>query len=179
MPAPGPLIVLGCGPVGLLAAIRGRQLGLDVEIQAGERPLSHHAPRVESVPSQTIALLVEFGVHPRRLGGSQLAVQRTEHAMVRRRRQHQPDARGCCAYRASRARHRAAGIGVARRRQASWARRRPAGSIRAAAAGRTVAVARRHRQVGDHSGPAHRAETPESSPACFILRCGAACAAQA
>ena len=75
--APKPLIVLGSGPIGLLAAIRGRQLGLDVEIHAGERPLSHHAPRVECVPSQTIALLVEFGVHPRRLGVDRLFSERS------------------------------------------------------------------------------------------------------
>jgi 2-polyprenyl-6-methoxyphenol hydroxylase-like FAD-dependent oxidoreductase len=77
MHAPRPLIVLGCGPVGLLAAIRGRQLGLDVEIHASERPLSHHAPRVECVPSQTIALLVEFGVHPRLLGVDRLFSERS------------------------------------------------------------------------------------------------------
>ena len=40
MDRPRPLIVLGSGPVGLLSAIRGRQLGLDVEIHASERPLS-------------------------------------------------------------------------------------------------------------------------------------------
>jgi 2-polyprenyl-6-methoxyphenol hydroxylase-like FAD-dependent oxidoreductase len=77
MRAPRPLIVFGCGPIGLLAAIRGRQLGLDVEIHASERPPSHHAPRVECVPSQTIALLVEFGVHPRLLGVDRLFSERS------------------------------------------------------------------------------------------------------
>jgi len=77
MSAPRSLIVLGSGPVGLLAAIRGRQLGLDVEIHTSARPLSHHAPRVECVPSQTVALLVEFGVHPRLLGVDRLLDERT------------------------------------------------------------------------------------------------------
>jgi hypothetical protein len=71
-----PLIVLGAGPVGLLAAVRGRQLGLDVEIHANERPLAHDPPRVECVPSQVVALLVEFGVNPKLVGADTLFRER-------------------------------------------------------------------------------------------------------
>jgi hypothetical protein len=76
MDRPRPLIVLGSGPVGLLSAIRGRQLGLDVEIHASERPLSQEPPRVECVPAQVIALLVEFGVNPKLFGADTLFNER-------------------------------------------------------------------------------------------------------
>jgi hypothetical protein len=70
-----PLIVLGAGPVGLLAAIRGRQLGLDVDVYASGLPQG--PPRVECVPSQVVALLVEFGVSPKRVGVDTLYQERT------------------------------------------------------------------------------------------------------
>ena len=75
MVRPRPLIVLGAGPVGLLAAIRGRQLRLDVEIHSNDVTLAQ-SPRVECVPSQVIALLVEFGVSPKALGVEALFTER-------------------------------------------------------------------------------------------------------
>jgi hypothetical protein len=62
------LIVLGSGPIGLLCAVRGRQLGLDVDIHTNGLPLPQDPPRVECVPAQVVALLVEFGVSPTRIG---------------------------------------------------------------------------------------------------------------
>src|SRR3954470_24377816 len=70
-----PLIVLGAGPVGLLAAIRGRELGLDVRVYTNGLPQG--APRVECVPSQVVALLVEFGVNPNSVGIDTLYRSRT------------------------------------------------------------------------------------------------------
>src|SRR5882757_9303049 len=72
-----PLIILGCGPIGLLCAVRGRQLGLEVEVYANSAPLSQGPPRVECVPSQVVALLVEFGVSPKRVGVDTLYRTRT------------------------------------------------------------------------------------------------------
>ena len=72
-----PLIILGCGPIGLLCAIRARQLGLDVEVYANGVPLSQGPPRIECVPSQFVALLVEFGVSPKRVGVDTLYRTRT------------------------------------------------------------------------------------------------------
>jgi hypothetical protein len=62
------LIVLGSGPVGLLAALRGRQLGMDVDVYTNGVPLPQDPPRVECVPAQVVALLIEFGVSPKRIG---------------------------------------------------------------------------------------------------------------
>lgn len=63
-----PLIILGAGPVGLFAALRARQLGLQVEILTDRLPGIGDPRRLEAVPAQAIALLVEFGVHPALLG---------------------------------------------------------------------------------------------------------------
>src|SRR5215467_3573005 len=62
------LIVLGSGPIGLLCALRGRQLGMDVDIYTNRLPLPQDPPRIECVPAQVVALLVEFGVSPTRIG---------------------------------------------------------------------------------------------------------------
>jgi len=75
MASPKRLIVLGAGPVGLMSAIRGRQLGLDVEVYASGLPQG--PPRVECVPSQVVALLVEFGVSPKSVGVDTLYRLRT------------------------------------------------------------------------------------------------------
>jgi hypothetical protein len=72
-----PLIILGCGPIGLLCAIRGRQVGLDVEIYSNGTPQAQAAPRLECVPSQFVALLVEFGISPKRAGIDRLHRTRT------------------------------------------------------------------------------------------------------
>ena len=63
-----PLVVLGAGPVGLFAALRAKQLGLSVEVVTDRLPTAGDPCRLEAVPAQMIALLVEFGVHPRLLG---------------------------------------------------------------------------------------------------------------
>ncbi len=63
-----PLVVLGAGPIGLLAALRARQLDLPVEILTDRLPVAQDISRLEAIPAQMIALLVEFGVHPRLLG---------------------------------------------------------------------------------------------------------------
>lgn len=63
-----PLIILGAGPVGLVAAIRARQLGIRVELRTNRLPSPEDLCRLEVVPAQLIALLVEFGVHPSAIG---------------------------------------------------------------------------------------------------------------
>jgi 2-polyprenyl-6-methoxyphenol hydroxylase-like FAD-dependent oxidoreductase len=70
-------VVLGSGPVGLLSALRGRQLGMDVAVYANGFPAPQDPPRVECVPAQVVALLVEFGVSPKRVGVDALFRQRT------------------------------------------------------------------------------------------------------
>jgi hypothetical protein len=72
-----PLVVLGSGPVGLLSALRGRQLGMDVAVYANGFPVRQDPPRVECVPAQVVALLVEFGVSPKRVGVDELFRERT------------------------------------------------------------------------------------------------------
>jgi hypothetical protein len=62
------LIVLGSGPIGLLCALRGRQLGMDVDMYTNGVALPQDPPRVECVPAQVVALLIEFGVSPTRIG---------------------------------------------------------------------------------------------------------------
>ncbi|QCB47663.1 hypothetical protein [Hydrogenophaga sp. PAMC20947] len=63
-----PLVVIGAGPVGLLAALRARQLDLPVEILTNRLPVVQDPCWLEAIPAQMIALLVEFGLHPRLLG---------------------------------------------------------------------------------------------------------------
>lgn len=70
------LIIFGAGPVGLVAAIRARQLGLEVEIRTDRLPTPDDPPWIEAVPAQMIALLIEFGVHPRELGVERLHEKR-------------------------------------------------------------------------------------------------------
>jgi hypothetical protein len=72
-----PLVVLGSGPVGLLSALRGRQLGMDVGVYANGFASPQAPPRVECVPAQVVALLVEFGVSPKRIGVDALFRERT------------------------------------------------------------------------------------------------------
>ena len=77
MGPPKTLVVLGSGPVGLLAALRGRRLGMDVEVCANSLALPRDPPRVERVPAQVVALLVEFGVSPNRIGVDMLFRRQT------------------------------------------------------------------------------------------------------
>lgn len=67
-----PLTVLGAGPVGLVAAIRARQLGLGVEIRSDRMPSLTDPSRLEVIPAQLVALLVELGVPPRSVGVDRL-----------------------------------------------------------------------------------------------------------
>ncbi len=62
------LIVLGGGPVGLMAAIYARRNGLEAEVRSSAWPSPTDAATIESIPSQTMALLVETGIHPRTVG---------------------------------------------------------------------------------------------------------------
>jgi 2-polyprenyl-6-methoxyphenol hydroxylase-like FAD-dependent oxidoreductase len=81
-----PLVVLGAGPVGLMSALRGRQLGIDVTVYTNGLPSPNDPPRVECVPAQLVALLVEFGVSPKRIGVAELfherAMQWSSRAVV-------------------------------------------------------------------------------------------------
>lgn len=64
-------IVLGGGPVGLLAALalaRTRSTALLTD----RLPAATDAPRVEAVPAALLTLLLEFGLHPAELGVRQL-----------------------------------------------------------------------------------------------------------
>lgn len=70
-------MVLGSGPVGLMSALRGRQLGINVAVYANGFPAPQDPPRVECVPAQVVALLVEFGVSPKRIGVDALFRERT------------------------------------------------------------------------------------------------------
>jgi 2-polyprenyl-6-methoxyphenol hydroxylase-like FAD-dependent oxidoreductase len=70
------LLVIGAGPIGLVAAIRAQELGLDVEIWTDRLPDATDPPWLELVPAQLIALLVEMGVHPYKFGVEQLSVKR-------------------------------------------------------------------------------------------------------
>lgn len=63
-----PVVILGAGPVGLVAALQARRLGHDVEVLTDRLPSSEHRPHIECVPTQVIALLIDFGVPPARLG---------------------------------------------------------------------------------------------------------------
>lgn len=67
-----PLTILGAGPVGLIAAIRARQLGVDVEIRSNRMPSLTDPSRLEVIPAKLLALLVELGVPPRSVGVDRL-----------------------------------------------------------------------------------------------------------
>ncbi|MER9259460.1 hypothetical protein [Mesorhizobium sp. M0619] len=62
------LLVLGGGPVGLMATICARRNGMEAEVRSSVWPSQGDAATLESVPSQTMALLVETGVFPRSVG---------------------------------------------------------------------------------------------------------------
>lgn len=66
------LTIFGAGPAGLIAALRARQLGAEVTVYTPCLVPDAAVFRLEVVPAQIVALLVEFGVHPGRLGVDRL-----------------------------------------------------------------------------------------------------------
>lgn len=70
----GSTLVLGAGPVGLLASLYAANA--EVEVWANRLPQSRDPRRVESLPAQVIPLLIETGVKPSALGISQLRRKR-------------------------------------------------------------------------------------------------------
>lgn len=79
-----PILILGAGPVGLLAALHARRLGATVRILTDQLTDAIGPHHIECVPARTIALLVEFGIDPRTLGVDRLNGERHsqwEHAV--------------------------------------------------------------------------------------------------
>src|SRR6266853_365255 len=59
--------IIGAGPVGLVTALMAARRGRSLVI-ARPRPERAHAFRIDCVPAPLLALLVELGLHPARLG---------------------------------------------------------------------------------------------------------------
>src|SRR4051812_35296279 len=76
MSQPARVVIVGAGPVGLLAALHARRLGSEVELWADRLPAYHDRLHIECVPAQTIALLVDYGVPPASMGVDRLFEQR-------------------------------------------------------------------------------------------------------
>jgi hypothetical protein len=70
----GNTVVLGAGPVGCMAALAAARTGPVILHAARDNP---GQPRVDSVPSPLLALLLEFGVHPAEIGVTELQDTRT------------------------------------------------------------------------------------------------------
>lgn len=66
------LTVLGAGPVGLIAALHAARSGRSVVIVAKHLPRPDDPRRVDAVPAAFCALLVELGIHPKRVGTDRL-----------------------------------------------------------------------------------------------------------
>jgi hypothetical protein len=66
------LAVLGAGPVGLLAALQFARSGRRVVIVSKRLPAPDAARRVDSVPASLLALLVELGINPARIGANRV-----------------------------------------------------------------------------------------------------------
>src|SRR5271169_5484527 len=71
------LVVLASGPVGLMSAMSRGPRGIHLAAYATGFPAPQVPPRVECVPAQVVALLVEFGVSPKRIGVDALFRERT------------------------------------------------------------------------------------------------------
>jgi hypothetical protein len=59
--------IIGAGPIGLVTALMAARRGKSLVI-ARPRPERAHAFRIDCVPAPLLALLVELGLHPARLG---------------------------------------------------------------------------------------------------------------
>jgi flavin-dependent dehydrogenase len=64
--------VLGAGPIGLIAALQCARSGRKVIIRTRRLPDSGDPPRVDCVPTAFLALLVELGISPARVGADRL-----------------------------------------------------------------------------------------------------------
>jgi flavin-dependent dehydrogenase len=64
-------VVIGAGPVGLMSALELSKT-CKVAIITNRFASNDDPPRVESVPAQVIALLIEFGIHPKQIGVDRL-----------------------------------------------------------------------------------------------------------
>jgi 2-polyprenyl-6-methoxyphenol hydroxylase-like FAD-dependent oxidoreductase len=65
------VIVFGAGPVGLTAALQASKRFRTTLITTRVANVADD-PRIEAVPAQTIALFIELGIHPHRIGVRQL-----------------------------------------------------------------------------------------------------------
>lgn len=70
------MVILGAGPIGLLASLQARRLGLEVDVWADRFPSPSDTPRLEAIPAQIIGLLVDFGIHPKAFGVTRLVEKR-------------------------------------------------------------------------------------------------------
>jgi flavin-dependent dehydrogenase len=61
------VVVLGAGPVGLVAALESSK-HRRTSLIARHLPSGDEVPTVEALPASILALLVEFGIHPRQIG---------------------------------------------------------------------------------------------------------------
>jgi hypothetical protein len=64
---PSHVVVLGAGPVGLMAALEISK-SHHTTLITRKLPNADDTPRVEAVPAPLLALLAEFGIHPRQIG---------------------------------------------------------------------------------------------------------------
>jgi 2-polyprenyl-6-methoxyphenol hydroxylase-like FAD-dependent oxidoreductase len=70
------VVVIGAGPVGLIAALRLAQAGHGVTIVARRLPAPDDPPRVDAAPAALLALLVELGIHPASIGAAEVFTRR-------------------------------------------------------------------------------------------------------
>jgi len=64
--------VLGAGPVGLIAALQVVRCGRTAIIVTRRLPRADDPPRTDAVPAGLVALLLELGIDPRRIGVDRL-----------------------------------------------------------------------------------------------------------
>lgn len=62
-----PTVVLGAGPAGLVAVLELSKR-YSTTLLARQLPSADDAPRVEAVPASLLALLLDYGIHPRQIG---------------------------------------------------------------------------------------------------------------